>query len=132
MEITVLPEDLKLEASESLLLYDYRNARDIHQTKINLSKNTISFLRSGFKEVIGDDKTVQIDNQSFLIMKSGNCLMTEKTPQSHQVYRSILLFFTDEDIIKFLEKHELYSNREVEKKSFYIFDYDRHLLKAKF
>ena len=124
MEITILPKDLKIDASDNLQLFNYRNAQDIRKTKINLSKNTISFLRTGTKEVIGDDKTVQIDNQHFLIMKSGNCLMTEKISNSNKIYQSILLFFADEEAIDFLERHKLYSALPQEKKSFYVFNYD--------
>jgi AraC family transcriptional regulator, exoenzyme S synthesis regulatory protein ExsA len=51
MKITVLPKDLKIDESENLQLYDYRRTKDIQKTKINLSKNTISFLRTGTKEV---------------------------------------------------------------------------------
>lgn len=50
MKITVLPKDLKIDESENLQLYDYRRTEDIQKTKINLSKNTISFLRTGTKE----------------------------------------------------------------------------------
>jgi len=93
MEITVLPKDLKLNESEHLQLFNYRRTQDVQKTKINLSKNTISFLRTGTKEVIGDDTTVKIENKHFVIMKTGNCLMTEKVSDSNKVYQSILMFF---------------------------------------
>lgn len=59
MKITILPKDLKIDTSSPIQLYNYRTYQNIQKTKINLSKNTISFLRTGTKEVIGDDKTVQ-------------------------------------------------------------------------
>jgi AraC family transcriptional regulator, exoenzyme S synthesis regulatory protein ExsA len=124
MKITVLPKDLKIDESENLQLYDYRRTEDIQKTKINLSKNTISFLRTGTKEVIGDDITVQIGNEHFLIIKSGNCLMTEKVSDSFKVYRSILFFFSDEEILHFLEKYNQFSSNLKNHKSFYIFEYD--------
>ena len=124
MTITTLPKDLKIDTSNRLQLFDYKNPQDVQKTKINLSKNTISFLRTGVKEVIGDDKTAQIDNRRFLIMKSGNCLMTEKVSNSDKLYRSLLLFFDDEAALDFLEKHQLYSNIQAKQKSFFIFEYD--------
>jgi AraC family transcriptional regulator, exoenzyme S synthesis regulatory protein ExsA len=124
MKFTVLPKNLKIDESENLQLYDYRRTEDIQKTKINLSKNTISFLRTGTKEVIGDDKTVQIGNEHFLIIKSGNCLMTEKVSDSFKVYRSILFFFSDEEILHFLEKYNQFSSNLKNHKSFYIFEYD--------
>ncbi len=124
MEITVLPKDLKIGVSKDVQLYYYRRTEDIQKTKINLSKNTISFLRTGTKEVIGDDKTVQLGNDHFVIMKSGNCLMTEKVSDAFKVYQSILLFFSDEAVLDFLEKYHQFSPNLNNQKSFYIFEYD--------
>lgn len=133
MQITVLPKDLKIDTSDNLQLFNYRNPQNLLKSKIELSKNTISFLRIGTKEVLGDDKTAQIDNQSFLIMKSGNCLMTETISSSNKIYQSILLFFGDEAVISFLEKFNLYAAPQIEQKSFYIFKYDnfiQHFVKS--
>lgn len=124
MEIIVLPRDLQPDTSEKLRLFDYRTAQNIQKTKIDLSMHTISFLRMGFKEVIGNSQAVQIDNQQFLIMKSGNCLMTEKTSNSGNIYHSLLLFFDDETALEFLEKYQLFSTSRMPEKSFHIFDYD--------
>jgi AraC-like DNA-binding protein len=124
MSITILPEQLPLQHKKGLQLFDYKNYENIQKTKINLSKNTISFLRTGNKEVIGEDAIVQIDSQHFLIMKSGNCLMTEKVSSASQIYQSILFFFSDEDALNFLEKHQLYTPSIIEDKSFYVFQYD--------
>lgn len=124
MEVTILPRDLKLNLSGSLQLFNYRNSHDIQKTKVSLSQNTISFLRAGTKEVIGDDNTVQIDNRHFLIMKSGNCLMTEKVSNSKSFYQSILFFFSDDDALTFLEKHQLYATKHTKNKAFYVFEYD--------
>lgn len=129
MEITVLPKDLKIGDSKNLQLYNYRRTENIQKTKINLSKNTISFLRTGTKEVIGDDKTVQIGSEHFIIMKSGNCLMTEKISDSFKAYQSILLFFSDEEVLHFLEKYNQFSSNLKNHKSFYIFEYDKFVQK---
>ena len=127
MEITVLPEDLKISSSNSIQVFTYENKHDNQRSKINLSKNTISFLRIGTKEVIGDDDTVLIDNQKFVVMKSGNCLMTEKVSDSDKLYKSILLFFPNELVIDFLERNRLVSELNREQKSYYIFDYDEFI-----
>jgi len=124
MKITELPRDLKLTAAKEIQLYNYQRTQDIHKTKINLSQNTISFLRKGTKEVIGNDETVQISNEHFVLMKSGNCLMTENVSDSFKIYHSVLLFFSDEDVLSFMEKHKLYSSQYTGQKSFHIFQYD--------
>ena len=123
MKITELPKDLKLNSDKGIQLYNYQRTEDIQKTKINLSQNTISFLRKGTKEVIGDDETVQISNQHFVIMKSGNCLMSENVSDSFKIYHSVLLFFSDEEILRFLEKNKLYSSQSEMKKSFHIYKY---------
>ena len=51
MEVTVLPRDLQIETSSNLQAFNYKSYQDIEKTKINLLKNTISFLRIGTKEV---------------------------------------------------------------------------------
>ena len=124
MEFTILPKDLNIDAAQNLQLYNYKRTEDLPKTKINLSKNTISFLRTGTKEVMGDDKTIQIGNEHFVIMKSGNCLMTEKVSNSFSVYQSILLFFSDEEVLQFLEKYQQHASHLKQTKSFYIFEYD--------
>lgn len=127
MEITILPQDLKIKTSQSIQVFAYKNESDLQRGKINLTKNTISFLRTGKKEVIGDDKTVLIDNRNFVVMKSGNCLMTEKISNTDKIYKSILLFFSDELVLDFLEKNKLFSKPDKEQKSFYIFTYDNFI-----
>lgn len=108
----VLPTDLKLDQNQNLQLFDYRVSSNILKSKIILSKNAISFLIEGNKKVLGSDKNVQIDNSHFLIMCTGNCLMTEKVSESHKLYRSILLFFTDKEALSFLQKHNRISTKK--------------------
>ena len=124
MDINTLPKDLKLSSSSRIQAFQYLTQSDIQRGKINLEKNTISFLRTGVKEVIGDDKTVRIDREKFVVMKSGNCLMTEKISASDKFYKSILLFFSDDVIIDFLERNDLYQKSKKNQKSFYVFAYD--------
>ncbi|MEL7119881.1 MAG: AraC family transcriptional regulator [Bacteroidota bacterium] len=128
MEITTLPNDINTIGSDKIQLYNYKNLNDIIKSKINLSKNTISFLRAGTKEVMGKGKAEKIDNQSFLIMKSGNCLMTEKVSSPNNFYQSILLFFDDELAMDLLEKYDLATITQPEEKSFFVFKYDDFLL----
>jgi AraC-like DNA-binding protein len=127
MEITILPEDFKNDPSKDVQVFTYKTEHDLQRGKISLSKNTISFLRTGTKEVIGDDEAVLIDNRKFVIMKSGNCLMTEKVSDSEKVYKSILLFFSNDLVINFLERNKLYSKGNKDQKSYYVFQYDEFI-----
>ena len=124
MKVTELPKDLKLNLTEGIQVFNYQRVQDIHKTKINLSKNTISFLRKGNKEVIGDDDVVKISNQHFVIMKSGNCLMTENVSTTFNLYHSVLLFFSNHEVLRFLEKYKHEIQHSNTQKSFHIFEYD--------
>ena len=93
MKTITLPDELNLSSSNAILVYDYKSIIEISKQQILLNKNTFSFLLHGTKEVFFDNSTYAIDNTQFLMMKSGNCLMTEKLSSESKNYHSILLFF---------------------------------------
>lgn len=126
MDISCFPEDLKIDGKSGVQLFDYHSNQDILKGKINLSKHTISFLQIGTKEVIGDNHSVRIEPDKFVLMKAGNCLMTETVSDTTSTYHSRLLFFDDEVVIDFMEKYRL--DQELGKKdSFFVFDFDDYL-----
>ena len=127
MEGIVLPQDLNIDTSRNIQVFNYQRQENVEKLKITLSKNTISFLQKGQKEVFGDNKTVKLGADKFVLMKSGKCLMTEKISDQDQLYHSILLFFSDDLVRDFLEKNELYDTSERTSDSFYTFEYDSFL-----
>jgi AraC family transcriptional regulator, exoenzyme S synthesis regulatory protein ExsA len=126
MDIIKLPESLNPEKSLTVQVYDYCSSKEISKQQIILNQNTFSFLIEGNKEVIFDNSDLSIDNRKFLIMKSGHCLMTEKLSEIKN-YRSILLFFTNETLSKFIQKFELNNIEQNEYKSVYSFEYDKFI-----
>lgn len=124
MKIITLPDELNLNSSLSICVYDYESTKEISRQQILLNKNTFSFLQEGTKEVFFDNSSYAIDNSQFLLMKSGHCLMTEKLSNIAEQYRSILFFFSNEDVLKFIRKFELNSNESFTFYSTYSFDYD--------
>jgi AraC-like DNA-binding protein len=126
MNIIKLPDSLNLEKSETVQVYDYCSSKEISKQQIILNQNTFSFLIEGNKAVIFDNSDLSIDNSKFLIMKSGHCLMTEKLSEIKN-YRSILLFFTNETLSKFIQKFELNNIEKKEYKSVYSFEYDKFI-----
>lgn len=126
MKIIRLPDELNLDNSQSVQVFDYHSSKEISKQQIILNQNTFSFLTEGTKEVVFDNSALSIDNSKFLIMKSGHCLMTEKLSNIKN-YRSVLLFFTNETLLKFIRKSEI-GKIEVNKyKSVYSFKYDDFL-----
>lgn len=126
MNIIKLPESLNSEKSQTVQVYDYCSSKEISKQQIILNQNTFSFLIEGNKEVIFDNSDLSIDNRKFLIMKSGHCLMTEKLSEIKN-YRSILLFFTNETLSKFIQKFDLNNIEHKEYKSVYSFKYDKFI-----
>ncbi|WP_431166189.1 helix-turn-helix domain-containing protein [Tenacibaculum halocynthiae] len=127
MNTIVLPDELNLNSSMSVSIYDYNSNKEISKQQIVLNKNTFSFLQEGTKEVFFDDSSCTINNSQFLLMKSGNCLMTEKLSNVSESYRSILLFFSNEDVLKFIRKFEFNLTKKTTWYSTISFDYDSFL-----
>ena len=124
MKTITLPDELNLSSSKSIMVYDYESSTEISKQQILLNKNTFSFLQEGTKEVFFDNSTYAIDNSQFLLMNSGHCLMTEKLSSDSKHYRSILFFFTNEDIFQFIRKFKLETSNPKTLYSTYSFNYD--------
>ena len=124
MEIITLPECLDLNPLLSIKVVDYRSSKETSMQQIILNKNTFSFLRVGTKEVFFNHSCFSIDNSEFLLMKAGHCLMTEKLSNTENDYRSVLLFFSNELILKFIRKFELNKFNRGFDSSVYSFKYD--------
>ena len=124
MKAINLPEDLNLNSPLSIDVYNYKSNKEITKQQIILNKNTFSFLQEGTKEVFFDNSSYSINNTQFLLMKSGHCLMTEKLSNVAEYYRSVLFFFSNEDVLKFIRKFNLNPPDSVTFYSTYSFDYD--------
>ncbi|MFT6333305.1 MAG: AraC-like DNA-binding protein [Halioglobus sp.] len=124
MKIIKLPDELTLDSQNSINVFDYKSLQEISMQQIILNKNTFSFLLDGQKEVFFDNSSFAIRNTKFLLMKSGHCLMTEKLSDIKSNYRSMLFFFSDEMVIKFIRKYELKKSENLKYQSVFSFDYD--------
>ncbi|URM38756.1 helix-turn-helix domain-containing protein [Flavobacterium anhuiense] len=127
MKTITLPDEMNLEKSQHVHVVDYSSSKDVSKQQIILNQNIISFLIEGTKEVIFDTSKLAITSSKFLIMRSGNCLMTEKRISEISGYKSILLFFSSEMVHNFIRKMELEKSEAIEPKSIYAFDYDDFL-----
>lgn len=124
MKKTTLPDELNLGTSVPIEVYNYESTQEISKEQIVLNKNALSFLQEGTKEVYFDNSTYSINNSQFLLMKSGNCLMTEKLSNVEKYYRSVLLFFSDDIILNFIRKFKLSPPENSTFFSTYSFNYD--------
>ena len=127
MSTITLPDELNLNSSHSIEIYDYVNIQEISKQKIVLSKNTFSFLQNGTKEVFFDNSTRLINNSQFSLVKAGNSLTIEKSYNDEIQYRSILLFFSNESVFNFIRKFQLKPQDNASYASMYSFDYDLYV-----
>ncbi len=116
--------DKEIADALSIKIYDYQTSKEISKQQIQLKKHTFSFLLEGKKEVFFDNSNFSIDKSSFLLMKSGHCLMTETPSSISENYRSILLLFSTEEVINLMKKYDLKPNHKVSSRSTYSFRYD--------
>ena len=124
MRTITLPKELPIDETLPLNLFDYSSSQEVSKQQIHLSQNTFSFLLEGHKEVISSTTSFAIQNASFLLMQAGPCLMTEKLPSSRHNYRSLLLFFSDEVLARFAQKHQIQAASSVKAQSVQAFHYD--------
>lgn len=105
MPSQTLPTDFSLAtpATEALVV-DYRIQTPCRNNRIQLAQNVFSFLLEGTKELITPERAVLIDNRQFLLIRAGNCLMSEKLAPS-RAYRSLLFFFPDALVERLLRQH---------------------------
>ncbi len=127
MEEITIPDSILEQDDLNVQIFDYKSSENIKKQRITLSKHTFSFLIEGQKEVVGSKNSIAVVNTSFLLMQSGRCLMTEKLSPVNKNYRSILLFFSNENIFNFIRTFEIKVNQNQSKKSVYSFPYDDFL-----
>ncbi|EKT4533270.1 helix-turn-helix transcriptional regulator [Flavobacterium psychrophilum] len=94
---------LKTEPTE-LFVYDFKMTKDAVNTKVNLTHNMFSFLQLGEKKVKFEEVFVEVNNKQSVLIKSGNCLMTELI-DNNEIYFCKLFFFTNNNVLNFLKKH---------------------------
>ncbi|MEO8238968.1 MAG: AraC family transcriptional regulator [Flavobacterium sp.] len=123
MTTITLPDELNIDKLQPVQVFNYHSLQEITKQQIILNQNIISFLIEGTKEVFFDNYALSINYSSFIIVKSGNCLMTEKLSNERN-YQSVILFFTNEIVLKFIRKFELNKNDSTAYESVYTFDYN--------
>ena len=104
MAIYNFPDQLIPDFTD-VFVHRYQISVHANKNKVNLSQNVFSFLIQGQKEVHFQDTTVDIGDDKILLMAAGNCLMTENLSE-YESYESLLLFFSQETIERFLFKYK--------------------------
>lgn len=128
MKIITLPQAFYPNQQADIYFLDYESRQHSINHKITFAYNAISFLLEGTKEIMFPTRQQVVTNQQILLIKSGNCLMTEKL-SGNQCYRSVVLFFNDAAIHQCLShlNHHLESHAPKESLPFQVIQKDEFI-----
>lgn len=106
MPIENIPEIYIKDKNErpDLFVYDFKMTNDVVRSKVNLGMNMFSFLQIGKKQVHFSGTSVAVNKDQSLLLKKGNWLWTELL-DTDATYYCKLLFFSENKLKEFLEKH---------------------------
>ncbi|RYU97457.1 hypothetical protein EWM59_01850 [Emticicia agri] len=102
-----LPDDIfsdKSFLSDPIIMYDYEAKMGTFKGRSILHRNAISLVISGEKTIHFAEKLVNIYENEFHFLSSGNCLASMDLSKQ-AVFRSILIFFNDEVLTEFYVKY---------------------------
>lgn len=124
-----IPESFFSKESKTpeIFIYDFKMTEDAVKSKVNLTSHMFSFLQTGNKKVHLEDSFVEVNNKQSVLIKAGNCLMTELL-MNDQLYFCKLLFFTNKNISDFLTKYRFekpeWESNNCSKKSLFLIEND--------
>jgi AraC family transcriptional regulator, exoenzyme S synthesis regulatory protein ExsA len=126
MTVQYLPNDLAIASHEHVQLFDYNRTDICVKNKISLTQNVLSFLIEGSKQLITQNKSITINTEQFLLVKSGNCIISENLSSSN-AYRSLMFFFSDSILMNFLEKNKIPIVHSKSPKPYHVYQYDAYI-----
>ena len=114
--------------TDSVSIIRYNPDTESIKGRIELRQNLFSFLLEGQKSVQYAETQVKITPNQFLLLSSGNCLMTEKIAAPGGRYRSILLFFDNQLLADFFIRHPQVGVQGKKEAPFLLFEKDAFLI----
>jgi AraC family transcriptional regulator, exoenzyme S synthesis regulatory protein ExsA len=118
-----------LEAGTGVRLINHVTKSNVVRNKIVLQNYLFSLLVEGTKAVHAANNSIAIDSEKFLLLLSGNYLMTEKIASSDGRFQSVLIFFTQEALNVFFSKYAdiIIETRKIPPEQVQIFTKDQYL-----
>ena len=110
-----------------LLIYDFKMKSDVVKSKVHLSMNMFSFLQVGKKQVHFAGNSVVVNKDQSLLLKKGNWLWTELLDVDTTYYCK-LLFFSDNKLKEFLEKHTKPSPKTIIDSPYFVIRNDDYII----
>jgi AraC family transcriptional regulator, exoenzyme S synthesis regulatory protein ExsA len=126
-----VPNTLDQNTPPIQLLY-YSGTEGRPNRKIILQQNLISFIQEGEKTVSYFEKHTRIGPAQFVLLSSGNCLMSEKIVSGNGLYASTMMLFDNTVLTDFFVKyaHRLSTGKTTpaREEPFLLFDKDEFLI----
>ncbi len=110
MTVYVLPENFS-KTYAGVFIYPYQAVQASKNNKVVLQENLISFLIHGEKRIYYQEKDVCVRPGQLVMVQKGHCLMSENIMDRAYGYRSILMFFSDQQLADFKAKYDRYIPR---------------------
>lgn len=110
-------------SSQSCFIKPYQNTQKVDKAQILLETHLISFTLEGEKHIITPESRVSSSPKSFILLKKGRCLMTEKLSPNGD-FKSLLCFIDDAMLLDFFRKYELTIPQSSSKQDFSILERD--------
>ncbi|WP_343633666.1 AraC family transcriptional regulator [Fluviicola sp.] len=112
-------------------LFNHVSTNPVLKNRIDLQQNLITLVEQGEKVVHYANSRTTITDAQFILLSSGNCLMSEKFSKDRP-YRSTLLFFENAALTRFFTKYASLISRispdlSADKKPFVVFEKDEFI-----
>lgn len=116
------------DASQEAYIINYIRQEKLFRQKVSFEYYTFSFLMEGRKRIHSSTAFKKVDPANFLVVKRGNCLMTETLSES-SVYQSKLVLFSKDFLQNFLKKHKIVipRNPKASSKLYKTFSFDPYI-----
>lgn len=118
LRVLHLPQDILpagAAADDAIIIHDYTAVEGSMKGKSILHRNAISLVVNGEKTMLFAEQTVEINPNTFHFLSAGNCIASVKLSRQG-LFRSILVFFTDEVLSDFYLKYDAQIRRIRDKK----------------
>ena len=127
MDIISFPTNPNLRAIGDPQLSEYIVENDNSNQKVDLSQNVLSFILEGNKKIIAECGLKEVNAGSFVMIKEGNCIMTETCNSSSRKFRSLLFLFSNDMIQNFIDKYKITIDHQDTAASLNVFPSDSYI-----
>lgn len=108
MKYIKIPDALVGDQKDSvnIIFYLRESGPDQIKVKLNYAQNMLCFMIKGVKEIVDENDRYKMNNEQIGLVSSGNMLMSERVTLKEE-FESLLLFFSNDFLTKFLKKYEI-------------------------